>query len=156
MVCTNKPQWSSTATTEALSKIQRALSDADRVPLIIKWGHSTEEPSRNPNMHSFLDLAPSVFAWMGLTPPKRYWHSHHAEWQGHSEVYGASDRFDEQLDRRRTIRTAAWRLVRNDFPEKPQGLELAYRQRMNTTQVIDSLAAKNSAVVHLEEEDAII
>ena len=42
--------------------------------------------------------------------------------KGHSEVYGASDRFDEQLDRRRTIRTAAWRLVRNDFPESPKGL----------------------------------
>ena len=28
------------------------------------------------------------------------------------------------------------------LPRKAQGLELAYRQRMNTTQVIDSLAAK--------------
>ena len=123
-------------------RFKRALSDAGlRVPLIIKWGHSAEEPSHNPNMYSFLDLAPSVLAWMGLTPPKTMSGIPITpNGKGHMEVYGASDRFDEQLDRRRTIRTAKWRLVRNDFPEKPKGLELAYRKRMNTTLIIDSLA----------------
>ena len=123
-------------------RFKRALSDAGlRVPLIIKWGHSAEEPSRNPNMYSFLDLAPSVLAWMGLTPPKTMSGIPITpNGKGHMAVYGASDRFDEQLDRRRTIRTAKWRLVRNDFPEKPKGLELAYRKRMNTTLIIDSLA----------------
>ena len=124
-------------------RFKRSLSDAGlRVPLVIKWGDGVPAPSKQTALHSFLDLAPSVLAWFGvplpsalsgipITPQGTGWH----------EIHGASDRFDEVLDRSRTIRTRNWRLTRNDFPEKPAGQDLAYRKNMQTTRLIDSLAA---------------
>jgi uncharacterized sulfatase len=94
-------------------------------------------------MYSFLDLGASVLAWMGITPPETLpGLPITPKGQGRQAIHGASDRFDEEMDRVRTIRTRHWRLVRNDFPQKPKGLDLAYRQRMRTAQVMDSLASK--------------
>ena len=123
-------------------RFKRALSDAGlRVPLVIKWGRGVQGPARHQGMHSFLDLAPSVLAWMGVTPPSQMpGIPITPSSTGHREIHGASDRFDEKNDRVRTIRTAEWRLIRNDFPEIPAGLDLKYRQQMRTMQVMDSLA----------------
>ena len=123
-------------------RFKRALTDAGlRVPLVIKWGRDVQGPKRHQGMHSFLDLAPSVLAWMGITPPPQLSGTPITpSGQGHPEIHGASDRFDEINDRARTIRTANWRLIRNDFTNTPAGLDLAYRKQMRTTQVIDSLS----------------
>lgn len=122
---------------------KRALSDAGlRVPLVVKWGQGVEGPERQSAMYSFLDLGPSVLAWMGITPPEALpGLPITPEGEGHKAIHGASDRFDEEMDRVRTIRTRHWRLVRNDYPQKPKGLDLAYRQQMRTAQVMDSLAS---------------
>lgn len=131
-------------------RFKRALSDAGlRVPLIVKWGQDVEGPARQSAMYSFLDLGASVLAWMGMTPPATLpGLPITPEGEGHQEIHGASDRFDEEMDRVRTIRTRHWRLVRNDFPQKPKGLDLAYRQRMRTAQVMDSLAFKGMEPWH--------
>lgn len=123
-------------------RFKRALTDAGlRVPLVVKWGSAVQGPARHQGMHSFLDLAPSVLAWMGITPPPEMSGLPITpSGKGHREIHGASDRFDEENDRVRTIRTAQWRLIRNDFPDTPAGLDLRYRQQMRTAQVIDSLA----------------
>jgi N-sulfoglucosamine sulfohydrolase len=123
-------------------RFKRALTDAGlRVPLVIKWGSDTQGPARNKGMFSFLDLAPSVLAWMGISPPPQLPGTPITPLgQGNSEIHGASDRFDEISDRVRTIRTAQWRLIRNDMTNTPAGLDLTYRKQMRTTQVIDSLS----------------
>ena len=124
-------------------RFKRALSDAGlRVPLIVKWGGGVQAPQRQSAMHSFLDLAPSMLAWFGVPlPPEMSGTPIAPQGTGRNEIHGASDRFDEVVDRSRTIRTRNWRLTRNDFPEKPAGPDLMYRKSMETTQVIDSLAA---------------
>jgi hypothetical protein len=60
--------------------------------------------------------------------------------RGHEAVYASTDRLDEHLNRRRTVRTTNWRLIRNDFQDRPAGINIAYRKQMNTMKVIDSLA----------------
>ena len=123
-------------------RFKRSPTDAGlRVPLVIKWGHVKDVPSRNAGLFSFLDLAPSVLRWfnvqreislsgMPILPDSR----------GHEAVYASTDRLDEHLNRRRTIRTTNWRLIRNDFQDRPAGINIAYRKQMNTMKVIDSLA----------------
>ena len=137
-------------------RFKRALSDAGlRVPMIVKWGQDVEAPARQSAMHSFLDLGPSVLAWMGVTPPEALPGLPITPMgDGHQEIHGASDRFDEEMDRVRTIRTRHWRLVRNDLPQKPKGLDLAYRQRMRTALAMDSLASNGIEPWHTWKHEA--
>ena len=137
-------------------RFKRALSDAGlRVPMIVKWGQDVEAPARQSAMHSFLDLAPSVLAWMGVTPPETLPGLPITPMgDGHQEIHGASDRFDEEMDRVRTIRTRHWRLVRKDLPQKPKGLDLVYRQRMRTALAMDSLASNGIEPWHTWKHEA--
>ena len=124
-------------------RYKRSLSDAGlRVPLVIKWGDGVQAPSRQSAMHSFLDLAPSVLSWFDVPVPSALSGIPIApQGPGRHEIHGASDRFDEVMDRSRTIRTRHWRLTRHDFPERPAGPDLVYRKNMRTAIAIDSLAA---------------
>ena len=123
-------------------RYKRALSDAGlRVPFIIKWANETGLHERDESIYSFLDLAPSVLHWMGVELPDILPGKPITKGgNGHDEVHGACDRLDEQTDRSRTIRTRNWRLIRNDFYQFPAGPDLKYRDQMQTSQVIDSLA----------------
>lgn len=126
-------------------RFKRAPTDAGlRVPLVIKWGDSVNSTARNEGLFSFLDLAPSVLEWFGIDagtslPGLPILPSS----TGHEAVYASADRFDGHLNRSRTVRTSNWRLRRNDFQNKPAGMDISYRRQMNTMRVIDSLAQQN-------------
>lgn len=120
---------------------KRELSDAGlHVPFIIKWPKGVEGPERNTGMYSFLDLAPTALSWFGLAPPPVLpGEVIHPESSGHRALFGASDRMDEQYDRRRTIRTQNWRLTHNLYPEHIE--QISFRESMATSAAIDSAAS---------------
>jgi arylsulfatase A-like enzyme len=120
---------------------KRELSDAGlHVPFIVKWPKDVEGPERNSGMFSFLDLATTALSWLGITPstilpgkvilPKS---------SGHEALFGASDRMDEQYDRRRTIRMQNWRLTHNMHPDHIE--QISFRESMATNAAIDSAAS---------------
>ena len=120
---------------------KRELSDAGlHVPFIVKWPKGIKAPERNTGMFSFLDLAPTALSWLGVPP-----HSIlpgkviHPESSGHGALFGASDRMDEQYDRRRTVRTRNWRLTHNIYPDHIE--QISFRESMATSAAIDSVAS---------------
>lgn len=121
---------------------KRSASDAGlHVPLIVKWAAGTDHPERNEGLFSFLDLAPSALAHFDVPQPNALPGQPILPFaEGHSAVFGAADRFDGELTRQRTVRTARWRLTRNHLPNPSLRLDIPYRRQMATMQAIDSLA----------------
>jgi arylsulfatase A-like enzyme len=120
---------------------KRELSDAGlHVPFIVKWPKGVKGPERNTGMFSFLDLAPTALSWLGVPPPTVLpGEVIRPESYGHEALFGASDRMDEQFDRRRTVRTQSWRLTHNLHPDHIE--QIAFRESMATSAAIDSAAS---------------
>ena len=120
---------------------KRELSDAGlHVPFIVKWPKGVEGPERNAGMFSFVDLATTALSWLGIPPPSILpGKVIHPESSGHRALFGASDRMDEQYDRRRTIRMQSWRLTHNMYPDHIE--QISFRESMATSHAIDSAAS---------------
>ena len=109
-----------------------------KVPMIIRFPGQADGGTRDARMTSFVDLAPTVMSLVGLEPPG---HMHGSAFLGvHSRteeptyVHGAADRFDELMDRARSIRDDRYKLIKYYMPEKPMYLDVGYRRQMPTMQ----------------------
>lgn len=112
---------------------KRAIYDSGiKVPLMIKLPKNVKAGSRNDDLWSFVDLAPTVLQLAQIplpdylqgmsildkkTKPRKY-------------LVTASDRFDGQVDRIRSIKTKRYKLIKNYNVSLPHALDVNYRKKM--------------------------
>ena len=135
---------------------KRSLYDSGlKVPMIVRWPQGLRAGTRETRLVSFVDFAPSMLALAGAAKPE--WMqgevtiSADLEIPEHAFVYAAADRFDEYVDRSRAVRDKRYKYIRNDFPERPFYMPLAYREQMATARELTRLRDKDS----LDVEEAL-
>ena len=112
---------------------KRAIYDSGvKVPLMIKLPKNAKAGKRNDDLWSFVDLAPTVLQLANIplpdylqgksildkdTKPRKY-------------LVTASDRFDGQVDRIRSIKTKRYKLIKNYNVSLPHALDVNYRKKM--------------------------
>ena len=119
-------------------RYKRDLSDAGlHVPFIVKWPKGVSHPKRNSGLFSFIDLSVTILHWLGVSKNTSFSQQVILPFgEGHMAVFGASDRMDEQEGRRRSVRTAKWRLTHNSSFAR-SGV-VGYASEMRTTKVLNS------------------
>ncbi len=124
---------------DCLPRSKRWIYDSGiKVPLIVHYPKkylpkNREQPSRDKNLYSFVDLAPTVLELAGIEVP---------QWiQGKSMVtelvqtprnyvYAARDRMDNRYDIRRAVRDKNYKYIKNFTPEVPYSQEITFLNQM--------------------------
>ena len=112
---------------------KRAIYDTGiKVPFMIKYPKSQGAGSRVDALLSFIDLAPTVLDIVGLEIPKYLEGMSFLNLTDFEREYlvTASDRFDEEVDRIRSVKTKKFKLIKNYYPNNPHALPVAYRENM--------------------------
>ena len=117
---------------------KRSVSEAGlHVPFVVKWGQGVKAPARHAGLFSFLDLAPMALAHFGIPiPPALSGMPVGIQSHGHGAVFGAGDRFDSELHRKRSVRAGRWRLTRHDLGKPELSFGITYRNQMGTMNAI--------------------
>ncbi|MBC8152010.1 MAG: sulfatase [Bacteroidetes bacterium] len=104
------------------------------VPLMIRYPDGRQAGTWDEDLHSFVDLAPSMLSLAGVPVPK---HMQGQAFLGEQRtktprqyIYAARDRFDEHYDCARAVRDKRFKYIRNYQPDKPYYMDLAYRKQM--------------------------
>lgn len=132
---------------DGLPRAKRWLTDSGiRVPLLVyvpdalKPFVKGKTAGVDEQLVSFIDLAPTTTALLGVPAPKH--------WQGRAFlgqraltaprkfVHAARDRMDDRYDRIRAVRDARYTYIRNFNPEKPYTQKLDFQWQMPLMQAI--------------------
>ena len=124
---------------------KRAIYDSGvKVPLMIKLPKNVKAGNRNDDLWSFVDLAPTVLQLAQIplpdylqgisildknTKPRKY-------------LVTASDRFDGQVDRIRSIKTKRYKFIKNYNVSLPHALDVNYRKKMPMMRRLIALSEK--------------
>lgn len=127
-----------------LPRQKRLLYDSGiKVPLIIRFPNQEGAQTRNDDLLSFIDLAPTVLSIAGITPPGHFdgkaFLGKFKRWSPAKYVYAAADRFDESYDKNRAIRDKRYKLIQYLEPEKSMYLSVNYRDQMPIMQELHRL-----------------
>ncbi|MBB3697215.1 sulfatase-like hydrolase/transferase [Flammeovirga yaeyamensis] len=124
---------------DCLPRAKRWIYDSGtKCPLVVympeKYQNEHFQPgTRNDDLVSFIDFAPTVLEWAGVEKPTwmqgRSMTSSLIE-QPRDYVYGARDRMDNRYDVRRTIRDKKYRYVRNFQPEVNYSQQITFLNQM--------------------------
>ena len=98
------------------------------VPLIVRGPGAA--PAVDGRLISLIDLAPTTLGLAGLPVPDwmqgRDWNNRGAPWR--DAVFAARDRCGDAVDRIRCLRTARWKLIHNQMPERPYTQMAGYKK----------------------------
>jgi N-sulfoglucosamine sulfohydrolase len=125
-------------------RYKRALYETGiKVPLIVKFSGQNKSGSINDDFISFIDFAPSVLSLANIMPPsimqgKAQFGSYKADKKSEF-IFASSDRFDEQVDRLRSVRFGAFKYIRNFNPEISNALPVSYREQMPMMKQLNKL-----------------
>ncbi|MFS4418735.1 sulfatase [Maribacter sp. 2307ULW6-5] len=137
---------------DCLPRSKRWIYDSGiKAPLIIHYPkkylpEGMTQPSRDEDLYSFVDLAPTVLSLAGITSP---------EWmQGKSMVttlrdspreyiYAARDRMDNRYDIRRAVRNKNFKYIKNLTPQVPYSQEIMFLNQMPLMAEIKKLEKEN-------------
>ena len=135
---------------DGLPRAKREVYDSGiRVPLIIRWPSRWRPEGLEPGdlderMVSFIDLAPQILAFAGVSRPPfmqgRAFVGPHAG-EPRSLVFAARDRMDEVEDRVRAVRDARFKYIRNYRPEDAGAQRLAFRDHLDLMEELWELEA---------------
>lgn len=117
---------------DGLPYMKREVYDRGlKVPFIIRYPDKKGAGRVENELHSFVDLAPTVLSLVGIKPPKHL--------QGHAflgkyaaktsrkYIYAARDRMDSEYDMVRVVRDKKFKYIKNYQPEKPFYQNIQYR-----------------------------
>lgn len=132
---------------DGLPRAKRELFDSGlRVPLIVRWPDALRpehlaQGSRDERLVSLVDLAPTILAMAGVTPPAHLHGRSFAAREGapREVVYAARDRIDEVPDRQRAVRDARFAYIRSWRPELSGGHPLAFRDQLESVRELRRL-----------------
>lgn len=130
-----------------LPRQKRLLYDSGiHVPMIIRFPEQEKANSRNDDLISFIDLAPTVLSLANIKPPPhmdgKAFLGPFKRWTPAKYVFAAGDRFDGMYDQNRAIRDKRYKLIQYRMPEKPMYLAVKYREQMPVMQEL--LRLRNS------------
>ncbi|MEJ6753811.1 MAG: sulfatase [Flavobacteriales bacterium] len=124
-------------------RFKRSIYDSGlKCPLIIKWDEKTNE-TRNNQMISFIDLAPTVLEITGSETTYKMEGVSFYKQNNREFIFASSDRFDEFTDRRRCVRNENFKLILNLDTTSSIGKPVNYRKKMKTMEILDSLYKNN-------------
>ena len=106
-----------------------------RVPMIIRFPDKENAGSRDGQLISFIDFAPTVLSLSGIEPPAyldgQAFLGPYKATEERSYIHAAADRFDESpVDRIRTVRDKRYKLIRYYDRDEPMFLHVNYRDQM--------------------------
>jgi len=122
-----------------LPRQKRLIYDSGlNTPLIIRFPGEPNRGSKDEQLVSFVDFAPTLLSLAGIQPREymqgqAFLGSYQAE-NPRKYIYGAADRFDEITDAIRAVRDDRFQYIRNYRPQQGYYLPLAYRERIPAMQ----------------------
>lgn len=128
---------------------KREVSDrGTHIPFIVYLPGKKNAGSKDTELHSTVDLAPTILSLSGLPVPKymqgQAFLGKKKSGTPRKYVYTARDRMDEQYDLIRAVRDKQFQYIRNYNPDLIDYRDNAYRLRMPMMQEILRLKAKDS------------
>ena len=118
---------------DGLPRGKRSLYDSGlHVPTIIRFPDGRGAGTSDMRLISFVDLAPTILAMAGVPapPPLHGIDVLQPLSHGQEQVFAARDRLDEWPDLSRAVRTPEFKYIRNEYPDAPFYLPLAYRENV--------------------------
>lgn len=126
---------------DGLPRAKRELYDSGiKVPLVLHMPATADaiEPALDSagenrvetGLVSFVDLAPTVLGFAGITPPD-YLHGQDLRSAKREYVFASRDRIDEVMDRQRSVRSKQYKYIRSWHPEVAGGHALDYRDNLD-------------------------
>lgn len=107
-------------------------------PMIIRLPDKQLAGSKDNQLISFVDFAPTLLSLVGIAPPS-YLQGHafmgrYAAKQKRQYIHAAADRFDAETDAIRAVRDKQYKYIRNYRPQQGYYLPVAFRERIPTMQ----------------------
>ncbi len=119
-----------------LPRGKRWLYDSGiQVPLIIRWPGHIVPGSRNEELVSLLDMAPTMLKLADISPPVAMQGRVMLGKEKEKEpqfLFQTRDRMDEVHDMSRSVRDARFKYIKNFYPEKPYSQVIEYAERTPT------------------------
>ncbi len=122
-----------------LPRQKRLIYDSGlNTPMIIRFPNRQKAGSRDNQLLSFIDFAPTVFSLAGISPPdylqgQAFLGAYQSD-QPRKYIHAAADRFDGFTDAIRAVRGQKFKYIRNYRPEQAYYLPVVYRERIPTMQ----------------------
>ncbi len=110
-----------------------------RVPMVVKWIGDTCIENTD-QLISFVDFGPTVLDAANIESEFSFEGVSFFKKNQREYAYAATDRFDESVERRRSIIGRNFKLIYNSDNTTPVYKPITYRQQMETMQVLDSLS----------------
>jgi arylsulfatase A-like enzyme len=102
-----------------------------KVPFIIRYPNKKGAGTTENELHSFVDLAPTVLSLIGVNPPKHLqgqaFLGKYAVRTPRKYIYAARDRMDSEYDMVRAVRDKKFKYIKNYQPEKPFYQDIQFR-----------------------------
>lgn len=122
-----------------LPRQKRLIYDSGlRTPMIVRFPDRRKAGSKDDQLVSFIDFAPTVFSLTGIGLPSylqgQAFLGPNKASQERSYIHAAADRFDGFTDAIRAVRDQRFKYIRNYRPEQGYYLPVVYRERIPTTQ----------------------
>ena len=123
---------------DGIPRAKRSLYDSGlHVPLMVRWPDGHGAGTRDGQLVSFVDMAPTILHLAGEDVPgwlagRVFLGPETGPERGF--VYAAMDRHDEQQDFSRAVRDDRWKYIRNYEPERPFFRHLGFRDMQRSMQ----------------------
>ena len=118
---------------DGFPRAKRSLYDSGmQAPMIVRFPDGRRAGQADDRMISFVDLAPTILAMAGVTAPEHMQgiNALGADGEKQDRVFASRDRLDEWADLSRAVRTRDFKYIRNEYPDAPLYLKLAYRENV--------------------------
>lgn len=123
---------------DGIPRAKRSLYDSGlHVPLMVRWPDGHGAGTRDGQLVSFVDFAPTILQLAGEDVPswlagRVFMGPETGPERGY--IYAAMDRHDEQRDFSRAVRDSRWKYIRNFEPDRPFFRHLAFRDMQRSMQ----------------------
>lgn len=140
---------------DGLPRAKRSLYDSGlHVPFMVRWPDGHGAGTRNGELVSFVDIAPTVLDLAGVEVPawmtgRIFLGDHAGPERGY--IHAAADRHDEVPDYLRAVRDHRWKYIRNYRNDQPFFRHLAYRDMLRSMQELWRLEAAGELPPHIAQ-----
>ena len=130
-----------------LPREKRLIYDSGlNTPMIIRFPKKINAGTKDSELISFVDFAPTLLSLTGNKPPEyMQGQAFLGDFKSKEErkyIHAAADRFDEVTDAIRAVRDNQFKYIRNYRPEQGYYLPLSYREQIPTMQELLRLNAE--------------
>lgn len=130
-----------------LLRQKRAVGNSGlHVPLIIRYPNKMRAGEVDDRIVSLMDLGPTVMSLLNIKPPNHYDGKAFAgkyEETPREFAFGSADRFDEVIDRQRSVLDGRYVYIKNFLPQLPLIYRNKYREQITMNAKLIDMSSKN-------------